>query len=137
VDVIDLAILLVVELSLDIICACLTSFKPVLSSEYMLFLKSTKNGSSGGTPIKYYKNTRGHVPAVNRVPPEQRIAVPTVHAWSAKDIQYPGMAKQVMHMCCEESRVGVKHSAGHGVPTQGDEVAALAKAVMEMLEGLE
>ena len=85
----------------------------------------------------FYKNTRGHVPAVNRVPPEQRIAVPTVHAWSAKDIQYPGMAKQVMHMCCEESRVGVKHSAGHGVPTQGDEVAALAKAVMEMLEGLE
>ncbi|KAK0732340.1 serine hydrolase FSH [Apiosordaria backusii] len=70
----------------------------------------------------------------NKVPEEERIAIPTVHAWSNKDVHYPGMAKQVMNMCKEETRVEVKHSAGHGIPNVQEEARELGKVITEMLE---
>ncbi|KAK3380776.1 hypothetical protein B0T24DRAFT_676441 [Lasiosphaeria ovina] len=56
------------------------------------------------------------------------IDIPTVHAWSSKDVHYPGIGSQIMLMCREECRVEVKHSAGLRVPMQ-NEAAVLASAV--------
>lgn len=57
VDMMDLAILSVVELSLGIICACLPSVKPLLNSQYVPFLKSTRATKDSATP-KYYPEFR-------------------------------------------------------------------------------
>ncbi|VBB80909.1 Putative protein of unknown function [Podospora comata] len=72
----------------------------------------------------------------NRVSEENKIAIPTVHAWSNKDVHYPGMAKQVMNMCKQETRVEVKHSAGHGIPSVQGEASDLARVITHMLERL-
>ena len=64
------------------------------------------------------------------------VEVPTVHAWSMQDLDQPGQSQQLIRMCVEKGRVELLHSAGHGFPSEGNEVAKLAGAVRKMLTGL-
>lgn len=64
------------------------------------------------------------------------ISIPSVHAWSPEDVDYPGQGEQLFEMCEEKNRVQVLHSAGHGVPSQHFEVEAIAGAIRDMIAKL-
>jgi hypothetical protein len=62
------------------------------------------------------------------------ISVPTVLAWSDNDTAYPGMSAKLVPMCTAEGRVEIKHSAGHGIPSKGPEMEAIADAIRALVE---
>lgn len=65
------------------------------------------------------------------------IQIPTVHAWSPNDVDYPGQSAQLFQMCEATKRVEVLHGGGHSVPSQGVELVALAEAIQRTLPRLE
>ncbi|KAL4917133.1 serine hydrolase FSH [Aspergillus aurantiobrunneus] len=58
-----------------------------------------------------------------------KIAIPTVHFWSAEDSEYPGQSAEVVQMCSRADRIEVAHHAGHGLPTRGEELEELTRAI--------
>lgn len=64
------------------------------------------------------------------------ITIPTIHAWSQEDREYPGQSEELVKMCQRGNRIELTHEAGHAIPSQGDEIAAIEKAIRESLAGL-
>lgn len=65
------------------------------------------------------------------------ITIPTLHSWSPEDAEFPGHSEKLMQICAAKSLVEIRHSAGHGIPSRGDEVVALATTIRDMLAGLQ
>ncbi|KAI0485235.1 serine hydrolase FSH [Xylariaceae sp. FL0804] len=65
---------------------------------------------------------------------QRRIHLPTVHAWSPGDTEYPGQSQHLVQMCSKAGRFEVVHSAGHSVPTNKEEVGLLAEAIRHALK---
>ncbi|KAI0798929.1 serine hydrolase FSH [Xylaria sp. FL0064] len=72
--------------------------------------------------------------AAEDVPAERKIRVPTVHAWSREDNDYPGHSEALVQMCEERKRTEVLHGAGHDVPRKVDDVAKLVATVKTVVE---
>ncbi|KAI2479854.1 FSH1 domain containing protein [Pyrenophora tritici-repentis] len=66
---------------------------------------------------------------------DRRIKIPSVHAWSPDDVDYPGESIEVLRMCVSSRRVEITHSMGHSVPFQGEELIQFAKAMATMVAG--
>lgn len=64
------------------------------------------------------------------------IRIPTIHAWSLDDVDYPRQSAQLVQMCDRARCVEVVHGGGHTVPSWGNEVEALASAVSHALTSL-
>ncbi|PQE18044.1 serine hydrolase FSH protein [Rutstroemia sp. NJR-2017a BVV2] len=62
-----------------------------------------------------------------------KIQIPTVHAWSPQDVDYPGQSEQLIRMCNEENRIEIQYSAGHGVPATGNGLLAIANAIRKII----
>ncbi|KAF7621590.1 hypothetical protein AFLA_011884 [Aspergillus flavus NRRL3357] len=61
--------------------------------------------------------------------PGNVIRIPTVHAWSPNDVDYARHSRLLMQMCDPANRIDVAHCAGHGVPSRGEELTKLARAI--------
>ncbi|ESZ93010.1 hypothetical protein SBOR_6581 [Sclerotinia borealis F-4128] len=64
------------------------------------------------------------------------IDIPTVHAWSPQDEEYPGQSEELICMCSEKTRIEVLHGAKHGFPSKAQEVAELVTIAKEMFARL-
>ncbi|KAE8143893.1 serine hydrolase FSH [Aspergillus pseudotamarii] len=64
------------------------------------------------------------------------IRIPTVHAWSPNDVDYPGHSRLLMQMCDPAKRVDIAHCVGHGVPSRGEELIKLAQAICSAVGGI-
>jgi pimeloyl-ACP methyl ester carboxylesterase len=65
------------------------------------------------------------------------IEIPTVHAWSNADLDNPGESNAVAQMCAEKGKVEILHAAGHGIPSSGNDVEAIASAIRKMISELD
>ncbi|KAH8434625.1 uncharacterized protein LDX57_012267 [Aspergillus melleus] len=74
----------------------------------------------------------GRLEFVNPTQVTGLIKIPTIHAWSPQDTEYPGEGRLVVEMCDTSNRVNLQHSAGHNPPTQPDEVDKLAQAILDV-----
>ncbi|KNG87270.1 hypothetical protein ANOM_004941 [Aspergillus nomiae NRRL 13137] len=61
------------------------------------------------------------------------VRIPTVHGWSPTDVDYAEQSRLLMHMCEPAKRVEIAHSAGHSVPSRGEELNKLAQAICSMM----
>ncbi|PYI26786.1 hypothetical protein BP00DRAFT_355134, partial [Aspergillus indologenus CBS 114.80] len=57
------------------------------------------------------------------------VRIPTVHCWSAEDLDYPGQSQALISMCTPNGRVELVHHAGHAFPTDSVGVDQLAQAI--------
>ncbi|PSN72075.1 hypothetical protein BS50DRAFT_583665 [Corynespora cassiicola Philippines] len=76
-----------------------------------------------------------HIPQASEV--GELIRIPTLHAWSANDTDYPGQSLGLVRMCNASLRTEVMHCAGHQVPSQLYEVTAIAAAFKHMISSAE
>ncbi|KAH7400553.1 serine hydrolase-domain-containing protein [Phaeosphaeria sp. MPI-PUGE-AT-0046c] len=63
----------------------------------------------------------------------RKIRIPSIHAWSPDDVDYPGESIEVLRMCTPSRRVEIAHSIGHSVPFQGEELKRLTQAMVTMV----
>ena len=61
------------------------------------------------------------------------IAIRTVHAWSPDDTHFPEQSTKLVEICDKTKRMEVKHSSGHSIPSQGDELKCIADAIEEAM----
>lgn len=85
----------------------------------------------GIVPSDWDELQRGNITSIrpNDIRKEGLINIPTVHAWSRQDIEYPGHSEQLAQICMPENRFEVLHGAGHSVPTAEPDVLAMVAAV--------
>ncbi|RYP04515.1 hypothetical protein DL764_004416 [Monosporascus ibericus] len=83
----------------------------------------------GTLPCDWDELRRGNMHVLQPEDVKGMIRIPTVHAWSANDVDYPCQSILLMQMCHSTVRLEAAHSAGHCVPSQVKEVAALANCI--------
>ena len=59
--------------------------------------------------------------------------LPVVNCWADNDQDYPGMGPNLSQLCSATDNVEVVHSAGHGVPSEGEDLEKLSAAVTAIL----
>ncbi|UNI19407.1 hypothetical protein JDV02_005591 [Purpureocillium takamizusanense] len=91
---------------------------------------------SGTLPADWQELQGGTTRFMQAIDVKTVIQIPSVHAWDDGDVEHPGEAEQLLLMCGKKSRRVVRHSAGHGIPSRGSEVAAIASAIKDMVAEL-
>ena len=87
----------------------------------------------GTLPCEWQDLDRGDLRLLQAKDVQHTIQIPTVHAWSSYDVDYPGQSAQLTQMCETTMRVEVLHTGGHSVPSQGNDLVALVRAVQEAI----
>lgn len=62
------------------------------------------------------------------------VRLPVVNSWANNDDDYPGMGPPLSQLCWAENNSEVVHSAGHGVPSEGEDLDNLVVAVTAILK---
>ncbi|TGO59557.1 hypothetical protein BCON_0043g00150 [Botryotinia convoluta] len=62
------------------------------------------------------------------------VRIPVVNCWADNDRDYPGMGPPLSRLCLPENNEEVVHSAGHGVPSEGEDLERLSAAVNAILK---
>lgn len=75
----------------------------------------------------------GKVRPLEAVDVGEKISIPTVHAWSLNDTDYPGQSAQLVQICEASNRVEALHGAGHGVPSQGEDLMGIVDAIQRTM----
>lgn len=65
------------------------------------------------------------------------IGVPTVHAWSPRDLCNCAESRLLVSMCIETQRTEVLHDAGHGIPSGISEVTSMSDVIQGMMNKIE
>ena len=88
----------------------------------------------GGLPFDYSALSEG---VVRQIEPTEHqpplIRTPVVNCWAANDTDYPGMGPPLAKLCIAEKNLEVIHSAGHGVPAEGEDLLRLHAAIVDMI----
>lgn len=92
---------------------------------------------SGTAPCDWDELQKGRIRFLNGkdVPRQDAIRTPTLHAWSAFDLDYPGQSCQLVQACKEDNRKEIMHSAGHAIPIADHEITNIAAAIRELIIG--
>jgi hypothetical protein len=90
----------------------------------------------GGHPFDLRALQRGVIVEITRRPSSNRplISLPVVNCWAKNDEDYPGMGPPLSSLCGKRNNnVEVVHGAGHGVPSEGEDLDALCRAVEKII----
>lgn len=89
----------------------------------------------GGLPFDMTALKEGQVVQCTRKPEIMTalIHLPVVNCWADNDQDYPGMGPDLSQLCSATDNLEVVHSAGHGVPSEGEDLENLAAAVTAIL----
>ncbi|KAL2784040.1 serine hydrolase FSH [Aspergillus keveii] len=91
----------------------------------------------GGHPFDLRALQRGVIVEITRRPSSDTrlISLPVVNCWAENDEDYPGMGPPLSSLCGRRNNnVEVVHGAGHGVPSEGEDLDALCRAVEKIIE---
>lgn len=60
--------------------------------------------------------------------------LPVVNCWADNDMDYPGMGPPLSQLCAAAHNLEVVHSAGHAVPSEGEDLERLLASVTATLK---
>ncbi|KAL4947727.1 serine hydrolase FSH [Aspergillus filifer] len=88
----------------------------------------------GGYPFDVCALQRGEIVEITERPcrdggDRSLIDIPVVNCWASNDKDYPGMGPPLSTLCGESTNQEVVHGAGHGVPSEGEDLDALCRAI--------
>ncbi|KAJ0424607.1 serine hydrolase FSH [Aspergillus carlsbadensis] len=89
----------------------------------------------GGHPFDLRALQRGVIVEITGRPSSDTplISLPVVNCWARNDEDYPGMGPPLSSLCGKRNNEEVVHGAGHGVPSEGDDLDALCRAVGKII----
>ena len=89
----------------------------------------------GGLPFDMSALQEGTVVQLTPQPNEEALMhLPVVNCWAHNDMDYPGMGPPLSQLCSAADNLEVVHSAGHGVPSEGQDLERLLGAVAAILK---
>jgi pimeloyl-ACP methyl ester carboxylesterase len=91
---------------------------------------------SGTLPCDWNELTRGNLSFLHASDVKHPIQIPTLHAWSPADVEYPHQSEELAEMCVSQRRTVVLHNDGHAPPTHQESIHSTAKAIREMVANL-